>query len=139
LYLSLQAGGAAVIRYLQPALSPLLHPITGYYAALATEAAKPFDFQLWLSVLQPTIGFNPSWEPNIIGILADVRDALLCHEARPASLERAVNNLCSLIQSLYDLPAPVISAEQLLEILPLSWPVALLLRLENHQRRLLSP
>jgi hypothetical protein len=107
LHLSLQEGGATVVRYLEPALPQSLHSTLACYAALATEAAKSLDLQRWVMVLthhlSPDAQSAFPREAEALEILSDVRDALLAFTYTPALMSTAVDGLWRLVRSLYDL------------------------------------
>jgi hypothetical protein len=143
LHLSLQEGGATVVRYLEPALSQSLHSTLACYAALATEAAKPLDLQRWVMVLthhlSPHAGNALHVEAEGLEVLSEVRGALLAFS--PAVVDAAIDSLRRLVRSLYNLSPTATSKEEWgaqLETLPLTWPVALLFHLEGHRERLLA-
>ncbi|MBN1889047.1 MAG: hypothetical protein JW850_13720 [Thermoflexales bacterium] len=145
LHLSTQEGGATAILYLKPALAPELHPAAACYAALAAEAARAFDLQRWVAVLAKQCLTNTdaagTMEDDLLQILHRVRDALLTFTYTPQLIDTAINDLEQLARSLYNLPHLLGSPEQpvvQLGTLPLAWPVALLLHLEEHRSRLLS-
>ncbi len=138
LHLSLQEGGAGVIRYLEPALRRALRPTAGCYAALAREAAKPLDLQHWATALTniPSVAeIGP--EANTFQILYKVRNALLMFTYDQV-IDAAIDDLQRFIQLLYNLQLPL-PRERLItrsETLPLTWPVAMLLHLEMYRERL---
>jgi hypothetical protein len=144
LYLSLQEGGATVIHYLEPSLPQSLRPTLMCYVALAREAAKPLDLQRWIIVLDERLPSGPetvSSAQATAQVLKNVREALLSFTYNHAVMDTALDGLQRLVQSLYDVSLPHISEERWsaqLEKLPLTWPVALLLRLEGQRGRLLA-
>lgn len=131
LHLSLQAGGATAIRYLQPALPLTLRPIASQYADLATEAAKPLHLQLWLRVLPKDMGGSndPSAASvrRLLDTLTQVRQTLLSYEHSPI-VESTHHHLQQFVEELYGPIEPV--------NLPLSWPVALLRHVESRSKKL---
>jgi hypothetical protein len=161
LHLSLQGGGAAAIRYLQPALPQPLLSTAERYAAFADEAAKPLDLQRWITVLEK----QPDWDQGITvqpaldvtQTLAHARDALSSCEY-VSVLNTALCDLRQLVQVLYGITVLTRLGRQSnhlarsetgqsrdgtgksdsRETLPLSWPVALLAHVESHRTRLIA-
>lgn len=127
LHLSLHEGGASAIHYLEPILSPALRQVATQYANLAREAAKPLDLQRWIALL-PRDPDDPAisrFDHHTNRTLAHAREALLQIEDTPAMAKG-----CAEVQELvHTLNHPT-------KLQPLSWPIALLLRLEEQQHLL---
>jgi len=143
LHLSLQAGGATAIHYLIPALPTSLLPIARCYAALATEAAKPFNLQQWLTVLanQPLSTTKPLiiyHETTLQQILNSTKNSLLTY-THSTVVEDVFIQLQSFIMAIYgfsNLPNVEIYHTSYLKTLPLTWPVTLFFHLNQHRQRL---
>lgn len=135
LHLSLQAGGATAIRYLQPKLALSQRPIALQYVALATEAAKPLDLQRWMAILpeqsEQETETSHTWEPRrITQLLAQVRQVLLSYEFSPL-VDETQNDLQRFVERL----------DRSLgqdKIPTTSWPVTLLTHVDSHRKRLMA-
>lgn len=135
LRLSFHEGGGQAIRFLEPALPPHLRRIATRYAALAVEAAKPYNLQEWVSLLpfeQDQFLITPL-HAVITRTLIHAREALLQNEYAPSGAV-ARQEVYELVQLLTAHSAAREAANS-----RLSWPLVLLTYLKLHRSHLLSP
>lgn len=133
LTLSLQDGGADAIHYLLPTLNSSLKPIAECYAALAMEAAKPFDLQQWIHTLDSQFSTTeewPDWESSPWAALQHARNALLTFK-NDAEVTLALRSLQEFRDTLYQSNGFPDDAA-----LDSAWPAALWIHLKQHQERL---
>jgi hypothetical protein len=130
LSLSLQPGGASILRYLQPGLPQLIQPAAATYAAFADEAVRPLDLQRWVTTLTERPGLTPLLATDlstpVVRVLEHARAALLDYTYTPAH-DVAIEGLQRLVDSCYpnltddDSPHRTHAGEE-----PTGWPVVLL-------------
>jgi hypothetical protein len=128
--LSLQAGGATILTYLKSAFPSTWRSFFDLYITLAQEAAKPIDLQRWLTVLPDQAVSSPGSD-DVSALLPHIRRALLAYTDQAAAIEPLLVALKQSLAHQHQLTPPLNLAQ-----LPLSWPVALLIQLEQHHRRL---
>lgn len=133
LALSLQDGGSDAIHYLLPALNGSLKPLAECYAALAMEAAKPFDLQRWIYILDNRLAAAEEWpdgENSPHSALQYARNALLAFKNN-AEVTLALQSLQKFRDTLYQSNGFPDDAA-----LDSAWPAALWIHLKQHQERL---
>lgn len=119
--LSLQAGGGAVVEYLQKACPAELQPWAAFYAALAREAAKPGNLQGWVQVFAREYP-EDAWHSAIITpeALARLRQVLLAPTPEARDIAAATQDL----RRITSKPQPAAQA---------AWPQAMWQYLEQRQ------
>lgn len=135
LHLSLQEGGADALNFLGRRLTtPAARRLVERYALLAGEAAKPVDLQRWLLRLPAAVA-DEETEPEraFVQLLVLVRRALLQYQTQPviAEADQAMQHFAHSLALTPSDPQVALAQPD-----ALSWPLALLFCLEQHQHQL---
>ena len=142
--LSRRKDGDAAIRYIIPALPLSLQPVGILYAALAYEAAKPFDLQRWINTLGhlPPVSTAALDAATITTLqsLEFIREALLGFVYDPHIAEHAMQYLRRLTAgpAIDRIFQGDLCTDTSLDVGLHAWTFALLLHLERHNQHLLS-